>query len=232
MTIITPPELPELALDFAPVAIYRGGGPPPGAPPPGAPPAGLAGRVMLGGPVAFPMTAKRYPDMSTYITADAPHHHYYEVHLSLSFRDGGQPPPLHTVTLDVELSGTIGAQQPIAWSMAPSRIDDADDRAVKFELQPQIKIAGVEASAGTVTGTVNRAREPFLLALGELSSNPVWELRRTGPPLAGRQRFVLVVRAAKGVDTDVDIEVTATTKTTVLRRFQALPAPLKLQARL
>jgi hypothetical protein len=226
MIEVSAPEIPEQPLSFTAVTRHRD------MTAPEAEPLALAGRVLLGGPVAFPMTAKRYPDMARYLEADAPHHRYYEVHLSLSFADVGQAPPLRSVSLAMRLCPVGAAELPIAWSMAPTRIEGPADRDVKFEIRPQIKVAGVAVSMGRVSGVATRAREPFLLALGELSSSPSWELRRTALPLDGRQRMILIVRAAKGVDTEIDIEVTASIKSAVLRRFRALPGPLKISARL
>lgn len=224
MTDVLFPEIPEQSLSFHAVTRYRGPEEQTGAS------AALDGRVFLGGPTAFPMTAKRYPGMRAYLEADAAHHRYYEVHLALSFKGADEPPPVHTVSLEMRLSSPASATQPIAWSMAPARIEDPADRDLKFEIRPQIKIVGVEASAGSISGTVNRAGQPFLVALGELGSNPGWEIRHTSLPLDGQQRLILVIRAAKDVDTQVDIQVTATTKSSVLRRYRALPVPLKLSA--
>lgn len=226
MTEVLFPGLQEESLSFASLARYRDMGDSAPAQP------ALAGKVLLGGPVAFPMTAQRYPDLRAYLEADKQHHRYYEVHLSLSFSHVDLAPPLHAVTLKLQLTALTGTDQPIAWSMAPSQIDDPADHAVRFELRPQLKLVGVEFSVGTITGTIAGVREPYLLALGELGSNPTWELRRPGRPLNGRQRLLLVVRAPKRSDVELSAEVTAATRSPVLRRFRAVPAPLKLLARL
>lgn len=226
MNGIPQPDVQERPLDFTALTRYRGEGEESqeAASP-------LDGRVFLGGPIAFLMTGERYPDMSKYLIADAAHYQYYEVHLSLSFKAADKSPPLHHVSLSMHLRSTNGAERPIAWSMAPDRINDPVSREVSFEIRPQIKVAGVvEVSAGAVSGSSPLLSDPFLIALGELGPDPSWELRRTSQPLDGRQRLILVVRAAKDADAEIGFEVTASTKTSVLRRFRALPDPLLLSA--
>lgn len=224
---ISQPDMPEQPLDFAAASAYRGQ-----AGESGEQASPLEGRVLLGGPVAFLMTGERYPDMSKYLAADAAHHQYFEIHLSLSFKEADKSPLLHQVSLGLHLRSANGTERPIAWSMAPDRIDDPGSSEVSFEIRPQVKVAGVEVSAGAVSGSRPLAREPFLVALGELGSDPSWELRRAGRPLDGRQRLVLVARAAKGAGAELGIEVTAVTKTSILRRFRALPQPLRFSASL
>jgi hypothetical protein len=223
---IPQPDVQERLLDFTALTRYRAdSGEPEEATSP------LDGRVFLGGPVAFLMTGKRYPDMSKYLAADAAHHQYFEVHLSLSFKDADKSPPLYHVSLSMHLRSTNGTERPIAWSMAPDRINDPISREISFEIRPQIKVAGVvEASVGGVSGSSPLPGEPFLIALGELGPDPSWELRRSGKSLDGRQRLILVVRAVKDADVEIGMEVTASTKTSVLRRFRALPGPLLLSA--
>ncbi|QXJ20196.1 hypothetical protein AGRA3207_000868 [Actinomadura graeca] len=219
------PELPEHPVEFEAEARVRAPG---GVS--GGPQGSLQGRVLLGGPVAFPMNAKRYPDMRSYLESDKDHR-YHEVHLSLSFADPDDGPRLHSVMVGVTLSAPAPAEPPIAWSLAPSLIDDPSKRDLRIELRPQLKLAGVEVSAGGVTGSLPRAREPFLLALRELRSDPGWELRRTkGLPLEGKQRLVMIVRGDRKADTTLGLEVTATTRSSVLRRYRAVADPLRLSA--
>jgi len=67
-------------------------------------------------------------------------------------------------------------------------------RDLRIALRSQLKLAGVEVSAGGVSGTLPRAREPFLLALRELRSDPGWVLKRTRAlPLERKQRLVMIV---------------------------------------
>ncbi|WUI02578.1 hypothetical protein OHR68_12480 [Spirillospora sp. NBC_00431] len=221
------PDLPERPVEFTPERKFRR----PGQESEGTPGA-LQGRVLLGGPVAFPMTAKRYPEMRAYLDADK-QHRYHEVHLALTFTDPDDGPRLHSVALDITLTAPSPAEPPVAWSMAPSRIDDRAERDLRIELRPQVKLVGVEASAGTVTRTLTRARDPFLLALRELRSDPGWELRGTRAlPLEGNQRLVMVVRGPRDADTTLDLEIAATTKASVLRRYKSLADPLRLSASL
>ncbi|MDH2426837.1 hypothetical protein [Sphaerisporangium sp. TRM90804] len=172
--------------------------------------------------------------MRGYIEQEAEHHRYHEVHLSVTFSDPGWGPALHSVTLRATLIAATGsAEQPIAWSMAPARIEDPAQRNVQFEIKPQLKVAGVEASIGALTGSLPKTGTPFLLALRELRSDPRWELKRTrNLPLDGTQRLVLVVRAPKEADTTMAVEVKASTKSSILRRYRALPTPLRLSATL
>ncbi|MEO3855573.1 hypothetical protein [Acrocarpospora sp. B8E8] len=227
------PELPEHTLSFVVDGRVRAPSGPEAAeeeePEDEAPE--LAGRVVLGGPVAFPMTAERYPDVAAYIEQEAAHHRYHEVHLSVTFVEKQDGPPLHSVTLRVNLAAKAPADQPIAWSMAPARIDDPSQRDVQFEIKPQLKVAGIEASIGMLGGNLPGSRTPFLRATRELRSDPRWELKRTkNLPLAGTQRVVLVVRADAGAVATMAVEVTAATRSSILRRYRALPTPLRLAA--
>ena len=230
LTLIVRPDLEERPLAFTAQKRYRSTGTDAGGQAGDAAP--LDGRVFLGGPVAFRMTAARYPDMGKYLTADKGRHQYHEVHLSLSFKEPDRVPHLRRVVLAVSLSGPAGAQEPIAWSMAPDRIDSPTGRELSFEVRPQVKVAGIEISAGGVQGKANFARDSYLIALGELSSHPSWELKRTSKPLDGRQRLILVVRSDANADVAADVEVTAWARTQVLRRYRAIPPPLKLTAQL
>jgi hypothetical protein len=179
------------------------------------------------------MTPERYPDVRGYIEQEAEHHRYHEVHLSVTFSHLSREPALHSVMLSIALTATGTVEQPIAWSMAPARIEDPAQRDVSFEIKPQLKVAGVEASVGTLTGKVSKTGSPFLLALRELRSDPRWELKRTrNLPLDGTQRLVMVVRAPKDADTTMRVEVKASTKSSILRRYRALATPLRLSTAL
>ncbi len=225
-TLVLSPDLEVRPLAFTAQSRYRSTGTQAGDAVP------LDGRVFLGGPVAFRMTPARYPEMAKYLTSDRGHHQYHEVHLSLSFKGPDQVPHLRRVVLAVSLSGPVGAQEPIAWSMAPDRIDSPAGQELSFEVRPQVKVAGIEISAGGLKGKANFAGDSYLIALGELSSHPSWELKRTSKPLDGRQRLILVVRSEVNADVTADVEITAWVRTQVLRRYRAIPPALKLTARL
>jgi hypothetical protein len=230
LTQVLCPDLEERPLIFSAQKSYRGNDDEAGAHAGDAAP--LDGRILLGGPVSFRMTAGRYPDVEKYLAADEGRYQYHEVHLSLSFKDPDQVPHVRRVVLAVSLGGASGTPQPIAWSMAPDRIESPSGREISFEIRPRVKLAGVEMSVASLGGKADLPRDPYLIALGELGSQPTWELSRTSKPLDGRQRLILVVRSEAGADVTADIEITASTRTAVLRRFRAVPVPLRLTAQL
>jgi hypothetical protein len=226
MSDLTLPELALHPLTLDPDRHVRGTPPASSGP--------LEDRVLLGGPFVIPMTAERHPEYRAFIEAEAPHSVYHELHMALSFENQRGESRLDTATVGLTMTAPAPAVAPVAWSMLPSRLDGPASSDVKVELKPQLKLAGAELSALSMSGTIGPAATPFLLARRELRSDPSWELRRTRTQsLDGSQvRLVMVVRAPRHAVSTLTLTVRASTKTTVLRRYRALAAPISLAANL
>lgn len=210
----------------------------PGGPVPAGPP--LDGRVSLGGPLAVPVTsayAADDKDLAAFVEQEAARAVYHVVHLAVAMAPEPRTPRLDSVRVELNLSAHgspagSGQEPPIAWSMAPSKIDDEEQIGTTLRLGPQLKIAPLEATLGDYsrTRTVRRSR-PLLEAVGELSPQPRWVMRGTkDTPLTGSQRLVLVVRVPIGIVAELATTVQASVmKGSILRRYvRQLPGALSL----
>ncbi|MFC0599240.1 hypothetical protein [Streptomyces palmae] len=234
------PELPERELTLAAEES-----PPATAPP--VPP--LTGRLRFGGPLALPVTGGLVdgdPELADFLAqhADAAEHHL--VHLTLSCAQDTAGPALHTVNVDLTLTAehpaaaatappvprapSGAAPAPVAWSMAPQRLDGGTEHAGggagTVRLGPRLSLVDGHAAP--------RARV-CLEALRELRSEPGWEIRRTEDrPIGGTYRLALVVRAPRGALCRVHVEVGASVRNGRQRhRYrQRIPGPLDLGGRL
>jgi hypothetical protein len=201
--------------------------------PPPVPP--LAGRVLLGGPHAVPITrefAAEDPELRLFVDQEAAHAVYHLVRLTLNFPERPVTPRLHRVWLGIELAAPGGAGAPVAWSMTPSEVRDARQRVRHFALGPRLAFLGVEVEVGEWSRTVTeQAGEPFLRAERAQTPHPEWTFTRTRTmPLTGDQSLALVVRAPAGVVSTLGLEIQATTRSRPLglRRYREIPDPLTL----
>jgi hypothetical protein len=134
---------------------------------------------------------------------------FFLAEVVLSVRpDQSRRAAVRAVDLSLDLrSGHAGdAKAPIAWSMSPARVGTASAAqetgvrvqiaSLKFELPPD--------------RAVPAATETYIVAAGEGTSSPRWQLRRTaGRAIEGTERFQLVIRTPKAAGGQVAVSVTA-----------------------
>ncbi|MEU2684647.1 hypothetical protein ABZ654_12410 [Streptomyces hygroscopicus] len=196
----------------------------------------LAGRVVLGGPVALPVTAELVEpdrDLLDFLETEADNAVYHLVHLSVTCARDAPAPALHSVNLDVTLTaepvrrGTT-VFPPVAWSMTPRQLTEkADATAPAFaaRLGPRL---GFRHGVRTAYG-----ERMCLEARRELRSDPGWEIRHTpAVRIGGTYRMAMVVRAPRGAVSRAAVAVGATVREGhTLHRFrEELAEPLRLTA--
>lgn len=226
-------ELPEHDLHFevAPRGVDR-----PGHGGQDAPVGYLADRIRLGGPICVPITPRyveQDAELRAFVEQEAGRFAYHLVHLAVTCVNRPDDPPIDEATVALMLSSSRGAA-PTAWSMAPQRVTGPSEVSDSWRLEPTLKLGEVEGSLGSIGRSVTRAgQDNHVLALNELRSDPLWQLRRTDAiALDGQLRLILVVRSPWGVVSTVAGTVTGTTRH---RRFlhtetAALPWPLEFTA--
>ena len=199
-------------------------------------PEGLDGRVRLGGPAFVPIRpssdfAATSPDLRAFIEQEARQRAYFLVHISLTFEQAPDEPPLESAALDVTLSSPEALRRPIAWSMVPLRITDPSEVTTSFTIHPHLKLGGTEISGFEAAWSgVRQQSDVFLQAFRELRADPGWRLRRTPTmPLFGSYRFAMVVRAEKGQVAELELDITAAVrKRGFLRTYSyQLPGPIR-----
>ncbi|ATL86402.1 hypothetical protein [Streptomyces malaysiensis] len=218
------PELPEREL-----ALMSEEKPQPSGP-------RLAGRVILGGPVALPVTTELVgpdPELLDFLRTEADNAVYHLVHLSVTCARDAPDPALHSVNLDVTLTAEpvrrgTAVFQPVAWSMTPRQLT-ADAKATTpahaAHLGPRL---GFHDGARTAYG-----ERICLEARRELRSDPGWEIRHTSAVrIGGTYRLAMVVRAPRGAVSRAAVAVGATVREGhTLHRFrEELDEPLRLAA--
>lgn len=232
MIDLAPPHLVQYELVLDPADPVRGEGRPTE---PGGDPRPLAGRVFLGGPLVHRLTPQFLAadvELSRYVEEQSHQYSYFLVHLSLSFTPVPEHPRLTSAAVELRLSSTVNAPEPIALSMSPHRVTDTTQVQKVWRLGPQLSLVGVDASIGEVGKTVDfTEQEIFLQALRPLRSDPAWEFRRTrASELVGSHHLALVIRTARDAATGLSCIVTAGAKTPLLRRFRKeLPNPVRLE---
>ncbi|OPF81354.1 hypothetical protein VT50_0209765 [Streptomyces antioxidans] len=216
------PELPEREL-----ALLSEEAPQPSGP-------RLAGRVVLGGPVAAPVTADLVgpdPELLDFLRTEADNAVYHLLHLSVTCARDAPDPALHSVNLDLSLTAEpvrrgTAAFQPVAWSMTPHQLTaGVTAPAPAAHLGPRL---GFQDGAGTAYG-----ERVCLEARRELRSDPGWEIRHTsGARIGGTYRLAMVVRAPRGAVSRAAVAVGATVREGhTLHRFrEELEEPLHLAA--
>ncbi|MYV97437.1 hypothetical protein [Streptomyces sp. SID3343] len=194
----------------------------------------LAGRVLLGGPLAVPVTAEyvaQDPDLELFVRQEAAHSVYHVVRVTLSFPQAPGEPRLHKASVSLALDTLeAGAAKPIAWSMIPTLVTDDRERTRTLTLGPRLSFAGVELGAGEWSSeTTARRGDIHLRAEGAQTSTPSWHLTRTKAlSLAGDRPLCLIVRAPKATTTTLTATIRASTRTNLLRRYRTLRTPLTL----
>ncbi|MGW7615586.1 hypothetical protein ACWGLG_06915 [Streptomyces antimycoticus] len=218
------PELPERELSLLSEETPQPSGP------------RLAGRVILGGPVALPVTAELVepdPELLDFLRTEADNAVYHLVHLSVTCARDAPDPALHSVNLDVTLTaepvrrGTT-VFQPVAWSMTPRQLTAEAKAAAPAHAAPLGPRLGFREALHTAYG-----ERAFLEARRELRSDPGWEIRHTSAArIGGTYRLAMVVRAPRGAVSRAAVAVGATVREGhTLHRFrEELEEPLHLTA--
>ncbi|MGV9848001.1 hypothetical protein ACWDWU_04250 [Streptomyces sp. NPDC003442] len=216
------PELPEREL-----ALLSEETPQPSGP-------RLAGRVVLGGPVALPVTADLIgpdPELLDFLRTEADNAVYHLVHLSVTCARDAPDPALHSINLDIGLTAEpvrrgTAVFQPVAWSMTPRQLTaEVTAPAPAAHLGPRL---GFQDGGDTALG-----ERVCLEARRELRSDPGWEIRHTSAVrIGGTYRLAMVVRAPRGAVSRAAVAVGATVREGhTLHRFrEELEEPLRLAA--
>jgi hypothetical protein len=215
------PTYEELAL--ADLAVFRGKGPGTSAP--------LNGRVLLGGPHGFNITAARVaadPEIAAFMdeNADCVYHLLY---LGVSFT-AAVSPRLESAQVRLTLSAVPGSPAPFALSMKPLADGDAVSVTRTVSLGPKLSLLDtVDVELGRAEREESFQRTKLAVrGLGLASATPGWEFTRTDSRnLEGSCMLTMVVQAAKGAKVTVTGLVTARAGGNVARRFaRELPRPL------
>jgi hypothetical protein len=201
----------------------------PGARARGADPDSLPTRIQFGGPIATPLLAKDVqdnPDLVAFMRDEKDG--WQLVHSGVTFEMGGGDRELETADVQLQLSGG----KAIAWSLLPEVASTPIQRTVSYTFAPQLKLAAVEASGGSVSGSeVQSGQTPYLRAKGLLGSQPAWRFERTDMmSLDGTFRLVMVVRASLGVTAKLAVTLGGSVRPPLLFRpvrkaVQLRPAP-------
>jgi hypothetical protein len=189
----------------------------------------LRDRLSLGEPLALPLTPDRTGEdaaLRAFVEAEAATSGYWLVHLACTFTPADDE-RLERAWLTVSLERDDGAQAPgpIAWSMAPMRLERPLQRGRTLKIGANAAFA----SAGVETGTTTTGAAVYLAALNLQEPTPTWEFTRTAADeIRGATQLALVVRAPRAAPVSGTVELTAALRT---RRFGLLPMRAETLAR-
>jgi hypothetical protein len=164
------------------------------------------------------------PDPQEFPESEFAGFRFFLVHLAITML-GDRAEPFVEVQVDVPLEGSDGVAEPIAWSMAPDRLDDKIQLSREFSINATLKVVGIGAveggpEAGWTAGKTINKKQPFLLAARELTARPEWRLRRTeASDIDGMTRLSLVVRAPEGTTTRGTVKLSARVERERLKFF-------------
>ncbi|WP_433372097.1 hypothetical protein ACQPZX_48780 [Actinoplanes sp. CA-142083] len=234
MTEISPPALDAgpLQLDLESTVVRGSDGVLPEPP-------DLSGRVFLGGPVSMPITADSAgdPGLAAWLKSQQDRYAFWRLHLEATFQTRDGEPPFESATVQLALASPDGSgEAPITWSMAPRRLTDDVEVVRRWQLGPELGLADVTATVGSVGGeTKSRQSAIYLEAVRLLRPDAGWEFRRTKQrPLAGLpEPLMAIVRAPAGGTVQLVVSVRATVRERQLFRYRSRSAtPVLLSAEL
>lgn len=220
------PDYQDLAL--ADLVTFRSKGPAAPAPP-------LGGRVSVGGPHGFKITAAKVaadPDIAAFVDENADHEYYF-LYLAMSFTAASSP-PLESAAVQLTLTGVPDTPAPFALSMKP--LADGDPVSIRrtATLGPKLSLLDtVDVELGSVgTEKSFQRTELAVRGTGLASAAPGWEFTRTtSRNLEGSCMLTMVVQAAAAAKVTVTGQVTARAGGGIVRRFgRDLPQPLDFSA--
>ena len=192
----------------------------------------LTGRVAVGGPHGFKISAARVAadqELRKFIDQNSSRHEYYFVHMAVSFSTLGHP-RLKSAKVELALTSVPAMPEPCTLSLDPLAAGHQVKVDNKVRILPAVKIADqVELSLGDYErGTAYERSEHFVRGLGLDGSRPGWEFTRTTvAELEGTYRLAMVVQAEYGAALSVTGRVTAQVRGNIPWRFgRELPTPL------
>ncbi len=192
----------------------------------------LEGRVAVGGPHGFKITAERVaadPALTKFIDGSADRYDYYFVHMAVSF-SVLQSPRIRTAGVQLTLTSVPGTPEPFALSIDPLSEDYTVKVEGKTRIVPSVKVLDqVELSLGDYEKAVSYDRtERVVRGVGLDGPQPGWEFTSTAAQeLEGSYRLTMVVQAGYGTTLTVHGLVTATVRGNIPWRFaRQLPNPL------
>jgi hypothetical protein len=192
----------------------------------------LRGRVIVGGPHGFLISAERAAkdEGLRKLIADKPGHvDFYKVHLGISFVTHNGP-RLESVQLKLSLTADPVNADPFALLIAPA--EAGTTVKVKQGARADFKAALPAVGDVAIGADADREYETtrlFVRGLGLGGDRPGWEFTRTvGQRLEGQCRLELVVQVARDARLTVGGVATAQARAgNLLGRFRAeLPYPL------
>jgi hypothetical protein len=195
----------------------------------------LNGRVFIGGPRGFKITAARAaadPEIAAFVDENADCE-YYLLYLGVSFT-AAVSPRLESAEVRLTLSAIPGNPAPFALSMKPLADGDPVSVTRTVTLGPKLSLLDtVDVELGSAERTESFQRTELAVSgLGLASPTPGWKFSRTDSRnLEGSCMLTMVVQAAKGTQVMVAGQVTARAGGNIVRRFaRELPGPLDFAA--
>lgn len=196
----------------------------------------LTGRVAVGGPHGFKISAERVAadaELARFIAQDTGRCEYYFIHLAVSFSALGYP-RLRSAKVEVTLVAAPSTPEPFALSLDPLAVGHPMKVGKKVRILPAVKIADqVELSLGDYEhDTAYERSQHFVRGLGLDGPTPGWEFARTPTAeLEGAHRLAMIVQAGHGAAISVTGRVTAQVRGNIPWRFcRELPHPLNFAA--
>ncbi len=160
--------------------------------------------MVLAQPLAIPLDAQQVesdPTLRAFIAQESAD--FYLVHLACSF-EASWIRPVRSATMAVTLAEPTAPSPPVAWSMMPLSEWDEVEASSGVKLGVDLKLA----SASLETSRKATRKRAALLAYGELTSEPWWQIiRRRSRPVLGSQRFIIVIRAARGGNPQLTVQL-------------------------
>jgi len=182
----------------------------------------LSGRLLLGAPVAFALTAEAASndkETADFLKARAAQSDFYLVTMACSFQPK-EDEPFEKAWLHVNLGRADGVKDPRpgAYSMRPLRTSKEVKQSSSIKLGADMKIMDVGFEGGVEKGAEKSKDDVSVQAYGELTADPFWEFRsREDVPLDGSYRLALVVDVPKGVKAQAAVNLEATVRHTFLK---------------
>ena len=93
-----------------------------------------------------------------------------------------------------------GSASAVAYDVYPKEVTKRVDRNVKLTISPSLKLAGAEASLGSLTTDIAMAKvEPSVIAYGLMEATPSWDFTaHPQAPLVGSRFVYIIVQKPKG----------------------------------
>jgi hypothetical protein len=175
----------------------------------------LKGCLAVGGPWTRAVSPDEEDDseLRAFMESQSDEFDFFLLQVTCTFRPLPDE-PFQSAFLELRLEpAEAAAVEPMAWSMQPERLTRQRTLERKVKLGGSLKILGVGLEGGVEQTEGFSPDEVFLQALYEGLPTPSWELRTTRwARIEGLQRFAVVVRAAKRVQTLGSATVRATVR--------------------